>query len=476
MSGSNTRKRSREQDQTSDSELENSTETITESESESTESELDSVYTPKCSTRSIRRNMQRLNYLKGKARCAHSISCTLKASFKENQPGPSTEASDEHLQHVCKHCDPVLTKYADTFKGLIMQGTKLKKRKKINPHPKRPDFAHYRDLNKQNEWLRSNVFDTMGNYLFCCKCIHIALGISYKRLAHQRSVKRSQYAEPLRRMTKGDVIENRLSQFVVMPPDCDQSFSVWWQKVATTDEINVRYPHHRHGLAGKPSNFSKKEAKAAFLEFVDLNSQPNGRKAESHCATSYLLPKFRTIQTPKVGVRCYQERLAQSLVGEFNRAQRESGGVTISNYSGSEWFRKQRPKHGIYPHKKDYCDTCSKIKHNIESKRMSLTRFMQSGSSTEQTQQLESDIIELEAELQAHREAAMKSHEYYNDSKLQCNTQWKEIQRLKEKERTKEEESELMKLQHLFTLVLSADYQMSKLVPYWGLSPQPGST
>ncbi len=27
-----------------------------------------------------------------------------------------------------------------------------------------------------------------------------------------------------------------------------------------------------------------------------------------------------------------------------------------------------------------------------------------------------------------------------------------------------------------FVLVLAADYQMSKLVPYWGLSPQPGST
>ena len=67
----------------------------------------------------------------------------------------------------------------------------------------------------------------------------------------------------------------------------------------------------------------------------------------------------------------------------------------------------------------------------------------------------------------------MKSHEYYNDSKLQCNAQWKDIQRLKEKERTEEEESELMKLHHLFTLVLSADYQMSKLVPYWGHSPQP---
>jgi len=34
----------------------------------------------------------------------------------------------------------------------------------------------------------------------------------------------------------------------------------------------------------------------------------------------------------------------------------------------------------------------------------------------------------------------------------------------------------LVTMKHKFNLVLSADYQMGKLVPYWGQSPQPGST
>lgn len=34
----------------------------------------------------------------------------------------------------------------------------------------------------------------------------------------------------------------------------------------------------------------------------------------------------------------------------------------------------------------------------------------------------------------------------------------------------------LEQLKHCFTLTISADYQMQKLVPYWGSSPQPGST
>lgn len=39
-----------------------------------------------------------------------------------------------------------------------------------------------------------------------------------------------------------------------------------------------------------------------------------------------------------------------------------------------------------------------------------------------------------------------------------------------------EEEEEIATKQHAFTLVLYADYQQSKLIPYWGASAQPGST
>ena len=41
---------------------------------------------------------------------------------------------------------------------------------------------------------------------------------------------------------------------------------------------------------------------------------------------------------------------------------------------------------------------------------------------------------------------------------------------------TEEEEAQLDGLKSRFNLVLSADFQMCKLIPYWGLSPQPGST
>ena len=195
------RKWSKEQEKDNESETNSGSEKDDESVSERSES---ASNTPRGLTRLERQNVQKLNYLERKARHAHNISAEIRACFEENQPGLSGANNEPSHGNgdVCKCCEPVLLKYSDTFMGLKMQGSELKKRKKINPHPKRPNFDHYHDLKKQNEWLRSNVFDAMGNHLFCCKCIHAALGVSYKRLACQRG---AQYSELLRTVTKQEV-------------------------------------------------------------------------------------------------------------------------------------------------------------------------------------------------------------------------------------------------------------------------------
>lgn len=59
-----------------------------------------------------------------------------------------------------------------------------------------------------------------------------------------------------------------------------------------------------------------------------------------------------------------------------------------------------------------------------------------------------------------------------------CSEEWAEIVELEGRlpELTGDEKEKLVTMKHKFNLVLSADYQMGKLVPYWGQSPQPGST
>ena len=72
-------------------------------------------------------------------------------------------------------------------------------------HPKRPDVVPYRDKNAQNAWLRSNVFDAMGNYLFCVKWVCAAFHVSPQRLSRLRDVKRAQFQTPTVEMLKSEV-------------------------------------------------------------------------------------------------------------------------------------------------------------------------------------------------------------------------------------------------------------------------------
>ena len=79
--------------------------------------------------------------------------------------------------------------------------------------------------------------------------------------------------------------------------------------------------------------------------------------------------------------------------------------------------------------------------------------------------------------LRDHKKVARESLQYYKSMKEKCAKQWQAIVEVEEKSpRTDAEEERLKELKHCYTLLLSADYQMQKLIPHWGQSPQPGST
>ena len=109
--------------------------------------------------------------------------------------------------------------------------------------------------------------------------------------------------------------------------------------------------HARHGNARKRSNSSKGSVTEDFLNFVDANSQPNSRNADSSGPTHYFLQKFSTLQMPPPNSPQYQERLSRSVIGEFNHTQRETGRGQCSNGSCHNWLKQHRPKHSISPHK-----------------------------------------------------------------------------------------------------------------------------
>ena len=118
------------------------------------------------------------------------------------------------------------------------------------------------------------------------------------------------------------------------------------------------------------------------------------------------------------------------------------------------------------------------MKATIQEKQTSINRKLQSGNAdATEIAQLEKDKQTLEDIVQEHKDVARESLQYYKEMKEKCCEQWKEITTLDSKcDRSSAEDEQLEQLKHCFTLVISADYQMQKLVPYWGMSPQPGST
>lgn len=191
------------------------------------------------------------------------------------------------------------------------------------------------------------MFDSLGNYLYCAACIRSALGVSKDRLAWQRVIKHRQSQQPMVEMEKADVEEKRLGNYVVVPVNLDASFIVWWRSLPSTTTVQVRFPHERHGNAGRVSNSAKSATKQQFLDYIDMNSQPNGRSADSSGPTMYFIPKFTIIQAPKPTVSHYKERLQRSVVGEFNRIQQKQGRQPCSNESSHNWLKANRPRVAI---------------------------------------------------------------------------------------------------------------------------------
>ncbi len=116
----------------------------------------------------ITRKQQRENSLDGKARCPHTHSRSLRLSLAE--ASFSSPSTDHGGDGVCPQM------FSSTFSLLSKRWCTLElssRRERRNPASKRPEseFTHYRDITRQNEWLRPNMSDSLGNYLYCFNCI-----------------------------------------------------------------------------------------------------------------------------------------------------------------------------------------------------------------------------------------------------------------------------------------------------------------
>ena len=134
-----------------------------------------------------RRKDSKKIYLDGRARNPHRHTPTLGKALTDSYSSDSEtgekmdssfEGSSDSFLGICSQCDPVLSRYRDIFLKMVHQGSELKRKKAIHPNPKKDDAIPSRDVVKQNEWLRQNCYDSLGNYLYCNNCIQSALGLT----------------------------------------------------------------------------------------------------------------------------------------------------------------------------------------------------------------------------------------------------------------------------------------------------------
>ena len=188
------------------------------------------------------------------------------------------------------------------------------------------------------------------------------------RHTHRTSPKATYHQAADESTTYSDHEEERGNRenLVLCPDDGEMcTFEMWWKSLDEDEDVEVKFPYERHGLAGRPSNHSKLDVMADFLELVDLNSQPNGRHAGSYSAQFFFIPKFSRIAPPSPGEKTFDQKAKASMVSEFNRAQVEQGRGTCGPTAAAEWLDKHRPKVALHPSMTDYCDTCKNLKEEL---------------------------------------------------------------------------------------------------------------
>ena len=218
---------------------------------------------------------------------------------------------------------------------------------------------------------------------------------------------------------------------------------------------------------------------SVFLEFIDSNSQPNGRRVGSHGPLFFLSSKFSRINAPSEREAAGKsgQWKQRSLVYEFNRTL--EGNARISNGTAKKWLKAHRAQYAICPRKTDYCEICVECREQIKRHEVIAFRLRQEGNdSEERIRESEALAESYGLLLEEHRLDAANELENYRQRVKESRSLYEQVEELRQKGEAAATEgplsSEGLAQQVVFTL--SVDYQQSKLTPHWGHSAQPSET
>lgn len=412
------------------------------------------------------------NFLNGKARRAYvlreDIARGLEVQVNSNL-GKIRNSKSDNSTLSCT-CSETLGQFAEEFKNMLHTGKELIRRASKSK-AKSPN-KNYPNITKQNDWLINNVFDLYGNYLFCVSCINKILGVHPTRLSRLRKIKQEIAKSPTQQIRKKDVPSDRIRD--IIPPSGVTNILEWWLSLEDDCFLELRdIPKLYYGR----SNHSKEYLIPRFLEFIDTNSQPNGRQISSHGPLFFLSPKFDRINSPsKMEANKPEHWKQHSLVYEFNRTLGE--GESISNGTAKKWLKIYRPKHGIAPLMTDYCQMCAECQEQKRRMEAIYKRLQQNGNGDEDRIREFQNLAEsYRLLLEEHKMEANRELHHYRQQTKQSRNLYCEIKGMQcEKDQNAEDRRRLEKLKNELSFTLSLDFQQSKLIPHWGNIAQPGET
>lgn len=321
-------------------------------------------------SRAQRRSKAANLFKAGQSRQPYVVRKDIVKGMKSSSAGNPSEIGE------CSKCSSLLD-LKEVFQSLVHCGGNLHRRKAIYP---KPASASYRNLTKQNDFLLKSVFDAKGNYLYHRDCIRSAFGISNQRLSRLRKCVQVESTGATEYLAKKDIFKRNRTSDVVLPDGCDQVTKLWLDKQPDDVPIECKSRPGRHGNAKRPSNHAKSnDILERFLDFVDKNSAPNGRKEGSYGKTYYFDRKFTQIRTPDNTDPQFEYKNSHSVLYEFNRTLTEDGLQSISIGTFHNWLKKHRHYVGICPSMSDYCDKCKELEEEINRSRQRVNRLIQSG-------------------------------------------------------------------------------------------------
>lgn len=270
----------------------------------------------------------------------------------EDRQGQRLIANLSEIPLCRRRCTLILSAYVSRFESFKHGGHK-RVTKLGNNLEKIRNRRLGKDWKAQSEFLRTTVFDSRGNLLFCYNCVTKCFRVTKRRLTSLKKKVVSVQTSSHILKAKRDVSLRELD-IVSLPIDSRKSPLRYFVELAPDAVIPLKNTALLHGLSLRDSN--RKKEREDFRLFVESIRQPTGRQEQGGGVRFYFNAKYTRLETFRVRdirqrplIELTESERRQSVVYDYNRIQVAAGRPTIANSTFREWLKDEYPDTRLFP-------------------------------------------------------------------------------------------------------------------------------